>query len=235
MSTERDSSRPEVPVEIRPGRRAVSDWALLQLQELILTGQLGAGDALGEVELTKMLGVSRSPTSVALRQLEDSGLVDVAATSGRRTVKRFGAQDVQELYTIRLALEPLGARLAAQNVSAPQLRHLSSILPGSTVGSDVDGHVAGLAAHFRFHAAVCDASKITRLTQLLKDPWLQTRALLAQFESAGKWPASRIEAHGPASHESILELLKERDADAAESALSDHLNTVREALLAAAS
>ena len=226
-------SRPEVPIEVRPGRRAVSDWALIQLQELILSGRLGAGDSLGEVELTQMLGVSRSPTSAALRQLEDSGLVDVSPTNGRRTVKRFDAQDVDELYTIRLALEPLGAQLAAERVSAPQLRQLSNMLPGDIDDSDAGGHAALLAAHFRFHAAICEASRITRLAQLLKDPWLQTRALLAQFKAGGTWPASGVDAPGPASHEAILEHLRERDPEAAASALAEHLRSAREALLAA--
>jgi DNA-binding GntR family transcriptional regulator len=226
-------SRPKGPVEVRPGRRAVSDWALIQLQELILSGQLSAGELLGEVELTQMLGVSRSPTSAALRQLEDSGLVDVSPTNGRRTVKRFGVQDVDELYTIRLALEPLGARMAAERISASQLRQLSSILPGSTDSADAGGRAALLAAHFRFHAAICEASKISRLAQLLKDPWLQTRALLAQLDAAGKWPGAEIDAQGPASHEAILEHLRDRDPEAAESAVSEHLRSVREILLAA--
>ena len=156
-------SRPDVPVEIRPGRRAVSDWALIQLQELVLGGTLGAGDHLGEVELTEMLGVSRSPTREALRHLEESGLVDVSPTSGRRTVKRFGVQDIDELYTIRLALEPLGARMAAERISASDLRHLSSILPDKADDADGDDHMAGLAAHFQFHAGICEASTGWRL------------------------------------------------------------------------
>ncbi len=224
---------PEGTAEVRPGRRAVSEWALIQLQELILSGQLGAGNPLGEVELTKMLGVSRSPTSAALRQLEDSGLVDVSPKNGRRTVKRFGVQDVDELYTIRLALEPLGARMAAERISASEVRDLSTILPRASDAPDASGHVPLLAAHFRFHAAICEASRITRLPQLLKDPWLQTRALLAQYEAAGVWPDSGIDPQGSASHEAILGHIQERDPDSAEAALTEHLRAVRETLLGA--
>ena len=228
-------SRPEAPAEVRPGRRAVSDWALIQLQELILGGQLTAGDSLGEVELTEMLGVSRSPTSAALRQLEDSGLVDVSPTNGRRTVKRFGAQDIDELYTIRLALEPLGARMAAERISATQLRHLRSVLPDPPDGPGSSGLAARSAADFRFHAAICEASGITRLTQLLKNPWLQTRALLAQLETAGVRPSTGLDAQGPGSHESIMEHVQARDPEAAEAALAAHLRSVRDTLLEAIS
>ncbi|MEX1335639.1 MAG: GntR family transcriptional regulator [Candidatus Limnocylindrales bacterium] len=228
-------SIPAANAEVRPGRRAVSEWALVQLQELILSGQLAAGDPLGEVELTKMLGVSRSPTSAALRQLEDSGLVDVSPTSGRRTVKRFGLEDLEELYTIRLALEPLGARMAAERVSSSQLRELSRILAGSESidTTTAEGRVARISADYRFHAHVCEASRIARLSQLLKDPWLQTRALLAQFESAGKWPDSGIEPDGPASHSSILEHIRAHEPEAAETALAEHLRAVRKLLLEA--
>ena len=223
-------SRPEIPVEVRPGRRAVSDWALIQLQELILSGQLGAGDSLGEVELTEMLGVSRSPTSAALRQLEERGLVDVSPTNGRRTVKRFGVQDIHELYTIRLALEPLGARLAAERISDPQVRHLRTILAEAQDGADVDDTAGRLAAGFRLHALICDASGITRLARLLTNPWLQTRALLVQLEADGIRPAAD-DVGAPDSHALILDHLARRDPVASEAALAEHLRSVRDALL----
>ena len=223
-------SRPEVPIEVRPGRRAVSDWALIQLQELILSGQLAAGDSLGEVELTEMLGVSRSPTSAALRQLEERGLVDVSPTNGRRTVKRFGIPDIHELYTIRLALEPLGARLAAERISDAQIRHLRTILAEGHDAAQADDTVGRLAAEFRFHALICEASGITRLAQLLTNPWLQTRASLVQFEAEGTRPAGD-EVGTPGSHALILEHLANRDPGASEAALAEHLRSVRDALV----
>src|SRR5262245_41956179 len=103
---------------IRPSRRALGEWALDRLYEMIFTGALPAGTDLGEEELSDRLGVSRATTSAALRQLEVDGLATVAAANGRRVVATFSIGDIHDLYTVRAVLESHAAEEAAPRVSA---------------------------------------------------------------------------------------------------------------------
>jgi GntR family transcriptional regulator of vanillate catabolism len=62
--------------------------AQLRLRELILEGQLAAGDRISELALVEKLGVSRTPIRMALVRLQEEGLLD-AIPSGGFSVKGY--------------------------------------------------------------------------------------------------------------------------------------------------
>lgn len=82
-----------------------------------MAGEYVPGVRLRERELSEALNVSRVPVREALQQLEAEGFV---VTSPRRgaTVKQITLKDVNELFDLRLSLEVLAARLAAQVAAA---------------------------------------------------------------------------------------------------------------------
>lgn len=88
-----------------------------ELRARILDGRLPAGEAIRERDLAAELGVSRVPIREAMSPLELAGLVSVTP---RKTavVTTITRRDVDELYDIRAALEPLVARTAATAVAA---------------------------------------------------------------------------------------------------------------------
>jgi DNA-binding GntR family transcriptional regulator len=90
-----------------------------EIRRLILDGTLQPGERLIEDRLAELLGVSRNPIREAIRVLEAEGFLDVTARRGS-FVATLSAKQAADLFEVRLALEPLGARLAAQN-SAPAL------------------------------------------------------------------------------------------------------------------
>ncbi|MDB6004793.1 MAG: hypothetical protein JWR15_1780 [Prosthecobacter sp.] len=94
-----------------------SDSAATLLRAEILSGTSAPGALLAESAVAKRLGVSRVPVREALFALEREGLVEFSAT-GRAFVKALTPQDFEELYVLRLALEPLASRLAAAALKA---------------------------------------------------------------------------------------------------------------------
>jgi len=82
------------------------------LRQEIVSGEAVPGNLLAESAVAQRLGVSRVPVREALFNLEREGLVQFSPT-GRAFVKDLTTTDFEELYTLRLALEPLAARLAA--------------------------------------------------------------------------------------------------------------------------
>ncbi len=88
------------------------DLVATELRRLILDGTLPPGERLIEDRLAELLGVSRNPIREAIRMLEAEGFLDVTARRGS-FVATLDSSQAGDLFEVRLALEPLGARLAA--------------------------------------------------------------------------------------------------------------------------
>lgn len=74
-----------------------------------------------------MLGVSRAPIREALMELELRGLVEFDAT-GRTRVPVLTPQDIDEIYTIRLVIDPTAAALAATQGTAADFTRLEKLI-----------------------------------------------------------------------------------------------------------
>eukprot|EP01137_Pigoraptor_chileana_P010309 Opistho-2@59728 len=102
-----DAARPDVGVESAQVR------ALLQLRELILSGELAGGSRIAELAIVERLGVSRTPIRAALMRLEQEGLLE-ALPNGGYVVQTFSERDIADAIELRGTLEGLLARLAAE-------------------------------------------------------------------------------------------------------------------------
>lgn len=80
-----------------------------RLTEYIAGGSLPVGSRLTEVELSRQLGVSRAPLREAIRELVDKGLL-VSLPYRGLFVRDFTIRDLDELYSLRTALEQLAFR-----------------------------------------------------------------------------------------------------------------------------
>ncbi len=83
------------------------------LREAILTGRYAPGARLVQDDLAAAFGVSRIPLREALRRLEGEGLVVISPNRGA-IVRPLAPKDVVDLYDLRLALESLAIRRAAE-------------------------------------------------------------------------------------------------------------------------
>lgn len=82
---------------------------LTRLMPLIVSGKLTPGQRLREQELAKHLGVSRAPLREAIRDLVDVGLLVSVPYKGVH-VRLTGRKDLEEIYSLRVALEQLAFR-----------------------------------------------------------------------------------------------------------------------------
>ena len=93
----------------------VKEQVYLTLREQLLHGQPGPDGRIVEKQLTDALGVSRTPVREAPSRLASEGLL-VSTRYGYK-VPEFSMQDVAHLFEMRLLLEPVAARQAAENKS----------------------------------------------------------------------------------------------------------------------
>jgi DNA-binding GntR family transcriptional regulator len=98
-----------------------------RLRQAIITGDLPPKSRLTEPELARQLNVSRTPLREAIRQLEAEGFITTVPRVGC-FVSEITPQDAEDLYAIRMVIEGLAARQAAENADPAKRRILQTIL-----------------------------------------------------------------------------------------------------------
>lgn len=97
------------------------------LRDWILDGRLHPGDRLVERTIAEELGVSRLPVRDAINILKGEGLLTSRPRQGV-TVRRITHREVVEIFEVRLALEVLAARLAADRARPEDVAELRALV-----------------------------------------------------------------------------------------------------------
>ena len=92
---------------------SIADQIFEQLQDEILSGKYKKGEILSEARLSEELGVSRTPVREAVRRLEQERILD--ETGKGIVVVGISAEDMLDMYDIRIQLEGQAAARAAKN------------------------------------------------------------------------------------------------------------------------
>src|SRR5262245_50237641 len=119
--------------------------AMLRLREMVLRGELAAGERVPEAAVAKRLGLSRTPVRQALPALAQEGLLVAAGRRGY-AVRRFAPQESLDALELRAALEGLAARAVAERgASAELLAALDACLAeGDVIVQEAGFREAGL-------------------------------------------------------------------------------------------
>src|SRR4051794_32497217 len=99
-----------------PNKGALAVAVVERLRQTILEGHVAPGEPLREEHLAAALEVSRGPVREALLQLEREGLV-VRRPHRGAVVARLSRRDLEEVFSLRLALERLGFQWAARRAT----------------------------------------------------------------------------------------------------------------------
>ena len=116
----KDAASMLTPVE----RSSLADEVAKKLRKEILTGSIKPGSRILEQEISSRMRTSRGPVRLALVQLEHEGLVQREPGRGA-TVVEMTIDDVDEVCSIRIALETLAFRYAIERADTADLAQLS--------------------------------------------------------------------------------------------------------------
>ncbi len=137
------------------------------LRDRLLTGALAPGTVLSQSEIAAEYGVSRIPVRDALHALATEGLVELGVSSA--AVTRLSTAELQELYELREAVEPVVTRIAVPNVGRAEVAQMASL--SQRMESDTTTTGEWLAANATFHALVysrADRPRMVALTEQLR-------------------------------------------------------------------
>ncbi len=199
-----------------PAHGATVVFIVDRLREDILAGRLTPGLRLVECDLTARFSVSRGPVREALRRLAAEGLIEHWPHRGA-VVRRLSTREIRELFQIRVEMEQLAARLAAEaEDDEARARFAAAIEP---ILDDRPRRAPGyLDENATFHDAImalAGSHQLSELAQRLRLPLIM--AQVGDILTGDVLEASVRE------HRAIAGAILARDAAAAGARMRAHL------------
>ncbi|MDN4483580.1 GntR family transcriptional regulator [Demequina lignilytica] len=195
-----------------------------ELKANILRGDYSPRQRLVEAELCEEFDASRFAVRAALQSLEADGLVERQRNRGAR-IREISLEEAVEITEVRMVVEGLVARRAAERVTDAQaatLREIGAAMRVAVASGDV-GAYGDL--NVRLHQTVREIASHAKATGIIAR--LHGQMIRHQFAM------SRLPGRSSVSvvqHEAIIDAIAARDPDAAETAMRAHIASVIEAL-----
>jgi DNA-binding GntR family transcriptional regulator len=203
----------------RVERSNLSTTVCTRLARAIMAGQFKPGTKISEPSLSEMLGVSRAPIREALIELELRGLVEFDAT-GRTRVPVLSPRDIDEIYAVRVMIDPVAASLAAQHAGPDTFAALeANITATKSVKTLAD--VSRLDAEF--HDKVVRASGNRRLFLCWNSVRDQVGLWLAQMQMRLQSVTRQTRQETADAHQKLLDVIRSGDSKKAAAAAHRHL------------
>lgn len=205
--------------------QAQQDRAYRRIKAAIVRCALAPGRAVSEVELATRYRVGRASIRAALLRLRQEKMVRAVPRRGY-VIGPVTLKDVQDIFEIRLMLEPQAARLAAGSVDAERLRRLDDLCCAGYRPGDIAGISAFLRANSEFHVTIARATENERLAEMLGQLLLQ----MERFFHLGLSVRDRtLEIQH--EHRALVEALARGDGQAAERIAAEQIEAARKMVL----
>lgn len=200
--------------------RTIAEQIAGRLRDAIAQGKFPPAARLLEAPLAREMGTSRAPVREALAVLEREGLVVKEPNRGARVVE-LTAETIQEVASLRAALEGFAASLATDRLHAADLAALEGTLARMQRAADRGQFSQLLELDFEFHEFICRASGHRLLYQM----WSGMERKIRLFLSATNLLYTDLRGI-VRGHADILRALRRRDRAAAQRAMARHLGEV---------
>lgn len=201
----------------------LSEKVYKNIKQMILKRQLVPGQKLTQDDMAKLLGVSRTPLLAAFSKLEKEWLVESRPRRGFY-IRELNRTDELNLFDIRLRLEPLGARKAAENGSNQEKKKLIKIVEAALDFNCGDNRSEFNEYDYNFHGLVMEMTGNKMLEMMLSS---------YNIISLSNQDEIRIDCKKSIEgHKKIAKAIETGDGDVAEEAMYQHiligLNRIKE-------
>jgi len=196
-----------------------------RLRQDILAGAFPFGGRLKIDDLAARYTTSHMPIREALRQLQGEGLVNVEPNRGAR-VRAVDVEFVRDMFDLRIALEAMLARRAAERIRPDQFDALARIQAELEACAGRADYAGVLAANQAFHAVINEAAGNVEAIRVLDRHWNIIVALWGRHGYGEERVAGVI-----SDHRQIVFALKERDAEGAAILATAHAAKAKQEML----
>src|SRR5262245_56736500 len=194
-------------------RKTLSDEAYEAICARIIDGRLSAGSRLVVTALANELQLSATPINEALAALDREGMVSYAPHRGY-SVRQLTVGDVDQVFTVREAIEALAVQLTAEHADDATLAELEGLLAQGDAAVRKQDFEAFYELDMAFHHALYRASGNSLLERIAELIHGQMHLLVAKAAyTPGRFRGAQVE------HEAVMRCIRERKPEAAEEAM----------------
>jgi DNA-binding GntR family transcriptional regulator len=201
--------------------QSLRDLAYEAIKFRIITCAFKPGEYVNEARVSALLGFGRTPVHQAIDRLMLEGMVEVIPRKGV-IVKPVSLDEVMHIIEARMIIEPQGVRLAAERADEADIGALGDILARAQQWTAVRNVEQMMLLDREFHLVLASATNNDVFGDILCK--LHERSLRFWFISladAGHHGAVQEE------HQAILQAIRDRDPQAAEAAMRQHIDSFR--------
>lgn len=188
--------------------------AAAALREAIVTGALQGGATVKQDDVAQVLQISKAPIREALRELEAEGLVQAVKNRGF-IVTRMSAAEMDEMFRIRSALEPMAIELAMPMMTSRHIEKAAAYIERMEDLSDLSWMCD---LNLNFHLSLYAPSEASHLLKMIRHAhYVSHRYVHASYWAGHSAPAPQDE------HRAILEACRRRDQGEASALIAQHI------------
>jgi DNA-binding GntR family transcriptional regulator len=188
----------------------------------ILRGKLKSKQPLRQDELAASFGVSKIPVREALFQLKAEGLVTFSPNRGA-TVSELSPAEVDEIYTIRIALETMALQRALPNLTIANLTQAEALLNAIDQEKNM---VRWGELNWEFHATLYYPADLPRLMEWINMLHVNVARYVVVYLAGMEYRAISQQ-----EHREILDACRRGDNMAAQTLLRQHLQAAATQLI----
>ncbi len=183
----------------------------------IITAKLKPGEVLKEKQIMEEYGIGRLPMREIMVRLQQENLIETIPRMGT-VVTRLDVKQMRDVLELRLELECVVARLAAERVTDEQLAELTTLVSKIHTCTDSKGDAAA-ALDAEFHNMLYKIVGNKELSRVVKDLHQTTMRLWYYLELWNKDFMTDMDGTP-----NILKALEKRNPDMAQKAMRVHMN-----------
>jgi len=200
--------------------QTLAEKVFSELATAIVRGELAPGEKLSEQALVTRYGGSRAPIREAIQKLEARNLVVRVPHAGARVVS-LSLEELRDIYEVRLEIESMACRLAAERMSDSEISDLEALLQEHARSIEADQGLSYYqkSGNLDFHYRIIEGSKNSRLHQMLcGDLYHIIRMYRYRTSTSTERPLQALK-----EHQRIVEAIKSRDSQLAELLMRRHI------------
>lgn len=208
------------PVDPDDGR-LLSVRIASELRSAVLSGEMRPGARIRQELLATQFGASRIPVRDALKQLENEGLVVLAANRGA-WIADINCEESVEIYKIREAVEPLAIFESVPNLTDADIDSLDTTVRDLERVTTIEDYIQlDRAFHLRTYAR----ARMPQLLSMIERYWNSTqhfrRTFVKEAFARDGLPFS------DSQHLLLMDAIRARDAEAAQALIRLHIRRTR--------
>ncbi len=207
------------------GAASLEEKVYLALEEQILSGKFLAGESITEMKLSRAMGVSRTPVREALQRLDREGLIKLVPNKGA-VVLGISEEDLIDIYKIRMRLEGLAARIAAENTDEELCRLLCDNVDLTAFYMEKGNIEKVKDLDSSFHDIIYSSCRSRMLCKTLSE----LHRYIASYRKLSLAVDGRLE-RSLEEHREIYEAIAAGNGDSADTLMSAHVERALQNLL----